>query len=207
MTVAVDEILCHLAARSSAPSSMGSQLERLALQSEAKKHGPGWTTHSKPTRPTPKDPSDDILRDAEVFRLIAELGKIRAVDNIETAPTLIDVAAEQGGGIGRTLVRTLRAFQEALRSPTDEELDRANRRAERAQEAHKSDVFQRAIADYRAPRGVEAVQRLFGLKTSERAAELYADSLLVLSLFVQDFNRKKPGGLPAPRTTSKKGAA
>jgi hypothetical protein len=71
--IEIAEVLCHLAGRTNAPSSMGSQLDRLATQSEAKSHGPGWGTHSKPTRPTPKDPEGPILRDGSVFRLISDL--------------------------------------------------------------------------------------------------------------------------------------
>lgn len=186
----VPEILCHLGGRTNAPSSMGSQLERLAMQSEAKRHGPGWGTHAKPTRPAPKDPESGILRDAPVYRLISDLGRIKSVD-IETASTLVDVAAEQGRSIGFVVVRTLRAFQEALAAPSDEELERASKRADRATSAKRDEVFQRAIAEYRAPRGVDAVLRLFGLKTTARAAELYGDCLIVLGLYVQTFNRNK----------------
>ncbi len=188
--VDVAEVLCHLAGRSNAPSSMGSQLERLATQSEAKRNGPGWGTHAKITRPTPKDPDGAILRDAAVYRLIADLGRIRAVD-IETASTLVDVAAEQGCSVGRVVVQTLRAFQEALAAPSDEDIERATKRAEKATPARRGEVFQRAIGEYRAPRGVDAVQRTFALKTTERATELYGDCLLVLSAYVQVFNRKR----------------
>lgn len=188
--VDVAEVLCHLAGRTNAPSSMGSQLDRLAMQSEAKKHGPGWTTHAKPSRPTPKDPDGAILRDAAVYRLISDLGRIRSVD-IENANTLLDIHAEQGGTVGRVIVLTLRAFQEALVAPSDEDIERAKKRAEKATPARRAEVIQRAIAEYRAPRGVEAVRSLFGLKTTLEATELYGDCLLVLSTYVQTFNRRK----------------
>ncbi len=103
--------------------------------------------------------------------------------------------------MGRIVVQVLRAFQEALTAPTDDEIERATKRADRTASrqseppeehvARRAEVFQRAIAEYRSPRGVEAVQRLFGLKESGQAAELYGDCLLVLSMYVQTFNRRK----------------
>lgn len=187
--VEVSEVLCHLAGKTNSPSSMGSQLERLATQSEAKRHGPGWITHAKPTRPVPKDPEGPALRDASVYRLISDLGRIRAVDL--DAKVLVQTALERKHAIGTIVVRTLRAFQEALAAPSDEELERASKRADKATPARRDEVFQRAIAEYRAPRGLDAVQRAFALAESGTAAELYADCLLVLSVYVQTFNRKK----------------
>lgn len=188
--VEVAEVLCHLAGRTNAPSSMGSQLDRLATQSEAKRNGPGWGTHHKPTRPTPKDPEGPILRDGAVFRLIHGLGCIRTAD-LEI-PTLLALSqAHQSEGLGRIVVRTLRAFQEALAAPCDEDIERATKRADKATSARRDEVFQRAIAEYRAPRGLEAVQRVFALKEIAQAAELYGDCLLVLAMYVQAFNRRK----------------
>jgi hypothetical protein len=197
--VEVAEVLCHLAGRTNAPSSMGSQLDRLATQSEAKNHGPGWGTHSKPTRPTPKDPEGPILRDGAAFRVIHGLGCIRTADL--DVPALVALSQGSSEGLGRIVIRTLRAFQEALAAPSDEDIERATKRADKTTSrkgeppdeyvARRAEVFQRAVAEYRAPRGLDAVQRLFGLKESSQAAELYGDALLVLSMYVQSFNRRK----------------
>jgi len=187
--IAVEDVLVHFTAATNAPSSMGSQLDRLAVQSEAKRHGPGWITHAKPTSPTHKDPDGAILKDAELYRCVGDLGRMRSAE-IDTAGTLVDVAVSQGHAIGNVLVRTLRAFQSALASPTDEELERATKRADKATSARRAEVLQRALAEYRAPRGLEAIQRCWDLSSSGQAADLYADCLLVLSLFLQQFNRR-----------------
>lgn len=184
----IAETLCHLSAVTNAPSSMGAQLDQLASQSEAKRHGPGWTTHAKPQAPKVHDAEATILRHAKVYRLITSLARVQAVDLEVSA--LVLVALDHGQGIGRVVVRTLRAFQSALAAPSDEEIERANVRASKATPERRDEVRQRAISEYRAPRGLAAVQELFGLKTPGAAAELYADCLLVLSMYVQTFNRK-----------------
>jgi hypothetical protein len=184
----IAETLCHLSAVTNAPSSMGAQLDQLSSQSEAKRHGPGWGTHAKGQPAKVHDAEATVLRHAKVYRLVTSLARVKAVD-LEV-PSLVAISLEHVDGLGRVVVRTLRAFQSALAAPSDEELERANVRAAKATPERRDEVRQRAIAEYRAPRGLEAVQELYALKTSAHAAELYADCLLVLSMYVQQFNRK-----------------
>lgn len=195
--VTVEEMLAHFVSRSNAPSTMGSQLARLAAGSDARHHGAGWGPKAKAETPTPKDPEGPILRDSNVYRLEQGLAAIKGADL--DIPALVSVTSSTKDGMGRVVVRVLRAFQEALAAPTEDELGRAHQRAQKVTQRpdeppsvfveRQLAVFQKAIGEYRAPRGIEAIERLYpGI---ENAAELYADCLLVLSMFVQSFNRKK----------------
>ena len=188
--ITIDDVLGHLVARTNAQSSMGAQLDQLSVTSEARAHGPGWRTHAKPAVKTAKDPEAGILRDSALYRCVTGLGNVKGVD-IDAAGRLVDVAVDRGTWIGNVIVNTLRAFQSALASVTDEDLERAERRASKAPPAKQEEVRQKALGEYRAPRGLDAVMRTWSLKTSAEAAELYADCLLVLALYVQDFNRRK----------------
>lgn len=190
ITITVDDVLGHLVARTNAQSTMGAQLDQLAVTSEARGHGPGWRTHAKPTVKTAKDPEAGALRDSAMYRCVAGLGNIKGVDT-DTASRLVDVAVDSGTWVGAVVVNTLRAFQSALASVTDEDLERAQRRAAKSAPALQEAVLQKALGEYRAPRGIDAVMRTWSLKTTAEAAELYADCLLVLALYVQTFNRKE----------------
>lgn len=188
-SISVSEVLCHLSATTNAPSSMGAQLEQLAAASDARTHGPGWGTKAKPALPKRQDPEGIVLRDASMHRLVAGLGNIKGVD-MDTAENLVKVSYDRKQSVGRVLVRVLRSYHAALAAPTEEELARANERAAKCVAHKRSEVFQKAIGEYRAPRGLEAVRVEAGLKTSGEAAALYGDCLIVLAMYVQVFNRK-----------------
>jgi len=196
---------------------MGAQLEQLAAASDARTHGPGWGVKAKPPLPKRQDPESNMLRDGSMHRLVAGLGNIKGVD-LDTAETLIRVSYDQGQSVGRVLVQTLRAFHTALRALTDEEIDRACLRADKSGTRRPGKIgengnwigmkacvsgeqctcrhcqwersYERACVEYRSPRGLEAVQELYKLKTSAEAAMLYGDCLIVLAVYVQAFNRK-----------------
>jgi hypothetical protein len=195
----IAETLCHLSAVTNAPSSMGAQLDRLGEASEAKKHGPGWTTHAKPSVGKANDAEGIILRHARTYKLVSDITRLKSVD-LEV-PALVAVTLERKDTIGRMVIRIVREFQAALAAPSDAEIARADARASkivRKPDETVQDVIdrqhatrQRALAEYRAPRGLEALVRRFDLASTAEAAELYADALLVLSMFVQSFNRKE----------------
>lgn len=229
--VEVSEVLCHLAGKTNSPSSMGSQLERLQKgeTKKRKKHTSRWCAdcgrkskggtacpvcgasfwaagtdaaemHVHALRTMASDLEGSMLKDATAFRVVQDLSRIRNT-RLDTVAALLKIVTKSGQSMGVVVVRTLRAFQEALTSPSDEDLERATKRADKtiarkgeppdAFIARRDEVFQRAIGEYRAPRGVEAIERAFSLKESGEAAELYGDCLLVLSLYVQEFNNRK----------------
>lgn len=217
----VSEVLCHLSATTNAPSSMGAQLEQLAAASDARTHGAGWTTKAKAPLPKRQDPESNTLRDASMHRLVTGLGDISGGLDPATAETLIKVAYDRKQSVGRVIVQTLRAFHAALQALTDEEIERACLRADKSgtrrpgkigdsgnwvgmkacangenctcQHCQWERSYERACIEYRSPRGQEAVQELYKLKTSQEAAMLYGDCLIVLAVYVQQFNRKAVG--------------
>ena len=136
------------------------------------------------------DFESNVLRGASMARCLSDLGRIR--DTTIDVPVLLHVAASQRRAIGGVVVATLGAFQAALASPSDEDLARANSRASKATPARREEVRQRALAEYRAPRGLDAVQRTLDIKDSSKAAELYADCVLVVASFLRIFNARKP---------------
>jgi hypothetical protein len=201
--VEVDVVLAHLVAQTNAPSSMGTQLEQLSTRTEARRHGPGWGTHARfEVRTKDHDAEGAVLRDAAAYRVLQgfaavkdsslDCDALRAVCGASTTCEPVPGCTwVRTPGLGAAALKALRAFQAALAAPSDEDLERAERRAAKAPADKRAATLQKAIAEYRAPRGLDAVQVTFKLKSPAQAAEVYADAMLLLSMYVQEFNRLK----------------
>jgi len=195
--ITVDEVLSHLVAQTNAPSSMGAQLEQLSTRSEARKHGPGWTTHSNATETKIHDAEGSALRNATAYRVLQEITRVK--DTSISVDALRAMAETHRRGLGECTIIALRAYHAALAAPSDDDLQRAERRAARAPEDKRDEVRQRTIAELRAPRGVAAVAVAFGLPSSDitSGAELYADARLLLGTFVDEFVKARGALVPA----------
>lgn len=184
----VHQVLCHLSARGSTPSNLGTQLDNLSRRAKTEKPDPlRWGAKAKKEAALVKDLEAAVLRDAAAYRLIHELGQVSRVD--ADAQTLFAVSAASGDSIGVVVVRTLRAYQEALSAPDDADIERATARASRSAPDRRALTYQHAIEAYQAPRALAAVMALYAPKDAPRAASLYADCYLILSLFVARHNR------------------
>lgn len=184
----VAEVLCHLAARSNTRSQLGGQLDNLASRASVEKVDPlHWGPKCKPESRASADLEGAVLMHAGAFGVVGLLGQIRRIDL--DVPTLFGIAKATGEAIGTIVVRTLRAYQEALCAPTDAQVTRATARAAKATASQRAGTYQRAVAEYQAPRGVAAVQALYTGKNAALAASLYADCYLVLAALVARHNR------------------
>ncbi len=193
MVVNINDVLQHLVSKTAAPSSIGSQLDRLADNAADKERDaivtarPRGQQYGNPY--LARDRQERAIADlAPIARCLADLARVNRCEYLEDKAELRRLRrALPHRGDGELVILVLTAYQEWA-STSDK----------RALAALYSWMHTVAPAMYPAPkmkqetlewafRGAEAK------KAFQRASEAYADAKLVLDAWVTWWNRKQRG--------------
>lgn len=178
MAVRIDDVLHHLVARSAAPSSMGSQLDRLRTG-----------TFGRPDPFRSRDEAENqIMEQAQLLRCMSDFAdrlEFRTATSTFRALEKIQKRTNPKLNQGYIALAVLRAYQEWG--------TQSEARALVAVYAYIRSIAPDSVAP--PPKNETDIIQAFRTGKAKRArefsAEVYADALLALGTFLQTWNKRK----------------
>lgn len=215
--VTLEDVLAVFVAEANAPSTMGYQLE--AAMAAAPADGkplppadPFGMTCKPAAGPSAADRDFEgmTLRDVHVARVTHGISKLHKLKPDTLEVPLLEEMTKARRSMGWLVTKTLRTFHSSLGALSEEDIERACKRAdlkvrvrpktacplvgcdlEGCDSCRWEAAYKRACEEYRAPRALEAVRVALKLPDTGVAAELVADCTIVASAYIDEVN----GGL------------